>query len=69
VERYGFDPLEPLAVPTLDTDHSEVVMHIPTGEDILFQVAENMCRGDPENAARKILQDFRDPFVYSLHLK
>ena len=35
-------------------------MRIPTGEDMLFQVAENTCRGDPENAARKILQDFRN---------
>lgn len=32
---------------------------IPTGEDMLFIVADNTCRGDPENAARKILQDFR----------
>jgi len=60
VERYGFDPLEPVAVPTLDTDRSEAVTRIPTGEDMLFQVAENTCRGDPENAARKILQDFRN---------
>ena len=33
---------------------------IPTGEDMLFIVADNTCRGDPENAARKILQDFRN---------
>mmetsp|Transcript_14533 Transcript_14533/g.22014 ORF Transcript_14533/g.22014 Transcript_14533/m.22014 type:complete len:141 (+) Transcript_14533:208-630(+) len=26
---------------------------------MLFIVADNTCRGDPENAARKILQDFR----------
>jgi len=26
---------------------------------MLFAVAENTCYGDPENAARKILQDFR----------
>ncbi len=30
-----------------------------TGEDMLFKVADNTCRGDPEDAARKILQDFR----------
>ncbi len=59
VERYGFDPLEPIAVPTLDTE-SRDAQRIPTGEDMLFQVAENTCRGDPENAARKILQDFRN---------
>ncbi|EED96554.1 predicted protein, partial [Thalassiosira pseudonana CCMP1335] len=27
--------------------------------DMLFIVADNTCKGDPENAARKILQDFR----------
>jgi hypothetical protein len=32
---------------------------IPTGEDMLFIVADNTCNGDPENSARKILQDFR----------
>jgi len=32
---------------------------IPTGEDMLFQVAYNTCKGDLESAARKILQDFR----------
>ena len=34
-------------------------MRVPTGEDMLFKVAENTCYGDPENAARKILQDYR----------
>ena len=57
IERYGFDPLEPIVVPSLDGSEQ---MRIPTGEDMLFQVAENTCRGDPENAARKILQDFRN---------
>jgi len=37
----------------------EEEMHMPTGEDMLFQVAYNTCNGDIENAARKILQDFR----------
>jgi len=32
---------------------------MPTGEDMLFQVAYNTCKGDLESAARKILQDFR----------
>ncbi len=59
IERYGFDPLKPMMVPTLDIE-SEEQTRIPTGEDMLFQVAENTCRGDPENAARKILQDFRN---------
>lgn len=57
IDRYQFDPLEPMPEPTLA---GETVMRIPTGEDMLFQVAENTCRGDPENAARKILQDFRN---------
>lgn len=56
LERYGFDPLEPIPVPSLT---GEKEMRVPTGEDMLFKVAENTCRGDPENAARKILQDFR----------
>lgn len=49
IERYGFDPLE-------KNDNGEVWR---TGEDVLFQVADNKCRGDPEDASRKILQDFR----------
>ena len=48
-ERYGFDPLEPIG------ENGE----LRTGEDMLFQVADNTCRGDPEDASRKILQDFR----------
>lgn len=56
IERYGFDPLEPMIVPTLS---DEKTTRIPTGEDMLFQVADKTCRGDLENAARKILQDFR----------
>ena len=30
-----------------------------TGEDMLFLVADNKCQGDPEDASRKVLQDFR----------
>jgi hypothetical protein len=30
-----------------------------SGEDLLFHVADNTCQGDPEDAARKILQDYR----------
>lgn len=56
IERYNFDPLEPIVIPSLD---HEVKKRIPTGEDMLFAVADNTCHGDPENAARKILQDFR----------
>lgn len=48
-ERYGFDPLQKL----------EATGDYMTGEDMLFLVADNTCRGDPEDASRKILQDFR----------
>lgn len=48
-ERYGFDPLL----------RSEETGDYLTGEDMLFLVADNTCRGDPEDASRKILQDFR----------
>lgn len=42
-ERYGFHPLK---------DNL-------TGEDMLFKVADKSCHGNPEDASRKILQDFR----------
>mmetsp|Transcript_13208 Transcript_13208/g.19791 ORF Transcript_13208/g.19791 Transcript_13208/m.19791 type:complete len:611 (+) Transcript_13208:73-1905(+) len=75
IERYGFDPLLPLSEQKIaarwgseSTDGSSKTWiafaaanadRIPTGEDMLFIVADNTCKGDPENAARKILQDFR----------
>eukprot|EP00581_Thalassiosira_minuscula_P004341 CAMPEP_0183748986 /NCGR_PEP_ID=MMETSP0737-20130205/68053_1 /TAXON_ID=385413 /ORGANISM="Thalassiosira miniscula, Strain CCMP1093" /LENGTH=564 /DNA_ID=CAMNT_0025984729 /DNA_START=298 /DNA_END=1992 /DNA_ORIENTATION=- len=75
VERYGFDPVKPLSEQNIaarwgseNTDGSANTWiafaaanqdRIPTGEDMLFIVADNTCKGDPENAARKILQDFR----------
>jgi ribosome biogenesis GTPase A len=43
VERYGIDP----------------VKEDMTGEDVLFSVADRTCHGNAEDAARKILQDFR----------
>lgn len=75
IERYGFDPILPLSEQKItarwgseNTDGSSKTWiafaaanadRIPTGEDMLFIVADNTCKGDPENAARKILQDFR----------
>jgi len=75
IERYGFDPILPLSEQKIaarwgseSTDGSAKTWiafaaanadRIPTGEDMLFIVADNTCKGDPENAARKILQDFR----------
>ena len=75
VERYGFDPLLPLSEQNIaarwgsdNTDGSAKTWidfaatnqdRIPTGEDMLFIVADKTCKGDPENAARKLLQDFR----------
>mmetsp|Transcript_843 Transcript_843/g.2038 ORF Transcript_843/g.2038 Transcript_843/m.2038 type:complete len:514 (-) Transcript_843:68-1609(-) len=45
-ERYGFDPFE-----------NDYAM---TGEDVLYKVADKTCHGCPEDAGRKILQDFRN---------
>lgn len=75
IERYGFDPILPLSQQKIaarwGSDHSDGSSstwiafaaanqdRIPTGEDMLFIVADNTCNGDPENSARKILQDFR----------
>ena len=75
IERYGFDPILPLSEQKIaarwgseSTDGSSKTWiafaaanadRIPTGEDMLFIIADNTCKGDPENAARKILQDFR----------
>jgi hypothetical protein len=52
-ERYAFDPLADKVDPV---DGSTAPR---TGEDMLFEVAANTCQGDPEDAARKILQDYR----------
>lgn len=48
-ERYKFDPMKP----------NEETGELLTGEDMLFLVADNTCQGDPEDASRKILGDFR----------
>jgi hypothetical protein len=48
-ERYGFDPLEPM----------EETGKLRTGEDMVFEVADAACRGNAEDASRKIMQDFR----------
>jgi len=57
LERYQFDPLCPDVSDGDDGDDD--LPTAATGEDMLFAVAENTCRGNPEDAARKILQDFR----------
>jgi hypothetical protein len=70
LERYGFDPLEEIPITTVvdgvevedsssNDKNTPTRMRLRTGEDMLFQVADNTCRGDPEDASRKILQDFR----------
>jgi ribosome biogenesis GTPase A len=68
IERYKFDPLR-IAKPkqlypheeSEDTSNGNHHHHHNrlTGEDMLYLVADNTCQGDPEDAARKILQDFR----------
>jgi ribosome biogenesis GTPase A len=57
-ERYGFDPLEKVEIPQPNIE-SDPVYDYMTGEDMLFKVADNTCQGDPEDASRKIIQDFR----------
>ena len=52
IERYKFDPLS-------DTTRDVSSGRPRTGEDILFDVADATCQGSPEDASRKILQDFR----------
>jgi len=54
-ERYGFDPLQKIQREDDDIVQEEYL----TGEDMLFKIADNLCRGDAEDASRKILQDFR----------
>lgn len=68
--RYGFDPMEPVPLPTFwqdtpsssssdDDNNNKDNSRLMTGEDMLYAVADAKCQGDPETAARKILQDFR----------
>lgn len=60
-KRWGFDPLEPVKVDNLlaDDDNKEAELRYITGEEMLYKVADNACKGSPEDASRKILQDFR----------
>jgi ribosome biogenesis GTPase A len=62
--RYGFDPIDDIPTDILpsafDEDDESPKFRQRTGEDILYQVADSTCQGDPEDAARKILQDFRN---------
>eukprot|EP00532_Pseudo-nitzschia_australis_P018960 CAMPEP_0168303602 /NCGR_PEP_ID=MMETSP0142_2-20121227/43558_1 /TAXON_ID=44445 /ORGANISM="Pseudo-nitzschia australis, Strain 10249 10 AB" /LENGTH=543 /DNA_ID=CAMNT_0008254579 /DNA_START=211 /DNA_END=1842 /DNA_ORIENTATION=- len=55
IERYGFDPLKKIKRDEYDVIQEEYM----TGEDMLFRIADDLCRGDAEDASRKILQDFR----------
>lgn len=56
-ERYGVNPMKLVKHDFEDDDSTPSLM---TGEDFLYQVADRTCQGDPEDAARKILQDFRN---------
>ena len=40
-----------------------------TGEEMLYMVADNCCKGSPEDASRKILQDFRSGRMGSICLQ
>ena len=69
--RWGFDPLEPVPLEDPfgtraassndadDDDDDEEMLRYITGEEMLYKVADNTCKGSPEDASRKILQDFR----------
>jgi len=65
--RWGVDPLKPVPVedpfkrsPMTGSDNSEeTLMRYITGEEMLYMVADNTCKSSPEDASRKILQDFR----------
>jgi len=56
LDRYGFDPMVPPKILHNSPNEDEQLM---TGEDMVFFVADATCRGDVENASRKMLQDFR----------
>jgi hypothetical protein len=61
-KRWGFDPLEPVPVENpfaaVEDEDAGSTRYI-TGEEMLYKVADNTCKGSPEDASRKILQDFR----------
>lgn len=75
IDRYRFDPLQPPESLRLNDNVKvdETAVLTPksaaaaavargnafTGDDFLFAVADATCQGNPEDAARKILQDFR----------
>jgi hypothetical protein len=65
LQRYGFDPCVPQKTgsdlgPTDNHKRPEsTTTQFVSGDDMLYLVAQNKCQGDLENAARKILQDFR----------
>lgn len=58
MDRYGFDPLEEVVEDDGSTT-TKTTIRMRTGEDMLFQVADTTCRGNLEDASRKMLQDFR----------
>lgn len=62
IQRYKFDPMKAKEIVILKPDFFDELPETSrprTGEDMLYDVADNTCQGDPEDAARKILQDFR----------
>lgn len=58
-KRWGFDPLKPVSVETPFGEEGDAGSRYVTGEEMLYMVADNCVKGNPEDAARKILQDYR----------
>ena len=73
-KRWGVDPLKPVPIRNIkgheydseeddedndDDDDGRPTLRYITGEEMLHMVADNKCKSSAEDAARKILQDFR----------
>ena len=58
-KRWGVDPLKPVPVEGPFGNNKGTGSRYVTGEEMLYMVADNCCKGSPEDASRKILQDFR----------
>ncbi|CAB9503081.1 DAR GTPase 3, chloroplastic [Seminavis robusta] len=65
-KRWGVDPLAPVPMDSQDPDKGSRYV---TGEEMIYMVADNKCKGSPEDASRKVLQDFRNGRMGSVCLQ